>query len=187
MEVVWTVWKTWYLRGIYTSRPDAEAAADRLHAEQPSADRAAGLADGVRVEPWAVADSSANRWTGHRGARPREVADEIHKKWGLIPLNDLGTAHYFQIDRYLAIPYEGRLQFPAFQFTTGRELWPGFQEALRVLRESGWDDTSSALWFISHQHTLDASIPALCIRDDPDAVIRAAHTDSRARPDRDMA
>lgn len=180
MDVVWTLWRITNLRGIYTLRTDAEAAAERLRSDQPQADRKLCISDGVRVEPWAVFDPATE--TAERGFRARDVIHEIASKWGLISLQELGTAHCLRLDRYLAVPYQGRLQFPDFQFISlSREPWPGFAETLATLRNNGWDDVSSAIWFISHQHTLDADVPALRIRDDPDAVIKAARTLGRSR------
>ena len=86
----------------------------------------------------------------------------------------VGTGHHLRIDTYLAVPSEGRLAFPRFQFNNAGELWPGFSDVLTVFRNGAWDDVSTGLWFISRQSRLDAVIPALMIREDPSRVLSLA-------------
>ena len=111
-----------------------------------------------------------------RGAPPGDSGRHHRHQAGLgfLTIPELATGHHLRIDTYLAVPSEGRLAFPRFQFNNAGELWPGFSDVLTVFRNGVWDDVSTGLWFISHQSRLDAAIPALMICDHPSRVLSLA-------------
>jgi hypothetical protein len=176
MQPIWVVMRGESLISAHTFRADAEAVADRLRSEDVSA---ADTSHPVRVE---TCDLRLHAPPGSR--RPHSITQEainaLHRDWGLWTLAEMGTAHFLHVETYLAVPHEGILKFPSFQFTHERVLHQGFREAMNALRDNGWDDASIALWFVNPQASVGNWAPALVIRDDPKSVLRAARTAGHA-------
>lgn len=178
MEEVWLVWQTHYrLSGVYAARQDAEQDAEDLRVRLAD-DRVGDFGANVRVDPWPVIPASNP--TPQKRVRVRTLITQMSKEWPLLTVPDLGTAHHFTLDQYLAVPHRGILMFPEFQFQLDRTLWPGFREVLAILRNADWDDARTALWFTSLR-VLEGECPALVLRVEPDAVIAGARRTVRRR------
>ncbi|TPG17049.1 hypothetical protein EAH86_09745 [Pedococcus bigeumensis] len=171
--MVWLVWDKQFLKGMFVVRDAAEQRSIEVRAERGVVEPHDPQGFSVRVEPLWV-NVPPEHAAGHRNQVLRDAIDVIRRDWGLLNLPELGTGHHFRLDRYLAIPVDGRLTYPRFQFNDARELWPGFSDVLTVFRDAAWDDVSTSLWFISRQGSTGGDIPALVIQHDPDEVLSAA-------------
>lgn len=173
LDVVWLVWDRQFLRGMFVVREAAEQRVVDVRAKLGVVEPGDPQGLSVRIEPWWVQVPAEYR-AGHRNQVLRDAIEVIRRDWGLLTIPEMGTAHHFHLDRYLAVPVEGRLTYPRFQFNHEAEQWPGFTEVLRVFRDAAWDDVSTSLWFISRQGPTGGNIPALVIQHDPDEVLRSA-------------
>lgn len=175
MLIVWLVFDNRSLLGAYLDRADADAAAKQIRARV-----VAERGEGAKYSVWAEACTVTVSPGGRREPvdAQRDAIEKIEDQWGLYTLAELGTAHFLHVETYLAVPHDNVLKFPGYQFTMERTLYPGFREALNVLRGNGWDDTSIALWFASRQGAANGAIPAYLLRADPDAVVKAARAAS---------
>jgi len=173
MDPLWLVWRGQRLVGLYATREGAQAALDQAptHTDR---DAPHPQTEQGRIDPWTLARPPSPPIRD--GVTTIDAIDAMAHDWGLLRLAEMGTGHFFHVETYLAVPHEGVLKFPAYQFTPERVLWPGFREAVNTLREGRWDDTSIALWFISHQGSADGEIPALVLRTDPHAVLKTAQS-----------
>ncbi|WP_404385922.1 hypothetical protein LL946_06370 [Knoellia locipacati] len=77
--------------------------------------------------------------------------------------------------KLLAVTRSNRLVFPGYQVnpSTGAPSTV-LPDILALLRTSGWDDDSIALWFTSPQGTADGAVPAEILHSDPQRVLAAA-------------
>lgn len=174
MEILWLLWRDQRLSGAYAWGAAAESAATALRDEVAESSRPEPPSAVVRIEPWWISPPSGPPSPARARRERRKMLDLVHRDWGLLTIPEMGTGHHFHLDTYLAVPHENRLTFPAFQFDLSRELWPGFRDVLKVLRDAAWDEYSITAWFVSHQGSAEGSIPAVLIRHDPDRVLRAA-------------
>lgn len=173
-DVVWLVWDRQALIGMYALRTDAERRQRDRRAEHGVADDRDPQGWSVRLERWSPAPPSGLPPFERAGEQHQAVLDMVDRDWGLLSIPEMGTGHCLHLDTYLVVPYNNRLTCPAFQFDHWRELWPGFRDVLKVLRDAAWDEFSITAWFVSRQGSTDGAVPALLIRDEPDRVLQAA-------------
>ncbi|MGH2350675.1 MAG: hypothetical protein ACRDJN_03560 [Chloroflexota bacterium] len=79
--------------------------------------------------------------------------------------------------RLLALPAaDGRLHFPAFQFSPSGRPYPVIATVLDIFKDSALDPHTTASWFVTAKALLDGKSPAEWLRDggDPQAVMEAA-------------
>lgn len=171
MAEVWMLWDRDGFEGVYASEDLAEQEADRLRERRGRA--LTWHATNVWVERRDVLDFPVEG--GLRRAELREEVARAVQRWGV---RDQGRAlHPVQealVDQYLAVPYQGRLMFPIFQFESRGHLWDGFTDVLAVFRAASWDDRRTFLWFAQEQAALEWRCPAMVLRWKPEAVLVAA-------------
>lgn len=144
--------------------PDAEAAGPRnALAEQAAANRCELAAQ------WLTA-AQANRLLGSQTDHSGDMAGELRRAGQL-----LGAW----------VPNERAYRYPPWQFDDNGKPVPQVQIILKLLREhggvidggyrtSGWNEVE---WLLSHLVLLDDRTPADMLRDNPERVVAAAHTE----------
>jgi hypothetical protein len=173
---VWLLWEWPFLRGIYASRDDADNVADALRAKLVK--RAPFThAVNVRVDERQVHAATSAKPDPAR-VRVRALTERIAKGWGLVSARDAQAGEIFAVERYLAVPHDGVLAFPAFQFGPDGRPTDEFVTVLAHLHDAGWDDIAIATWFATSNDVLDGQSPADAIGQRPAAVAMAAHTDT---------
>ncbi|MDT0213934.1 hypothetical protein Q9R29_08540 [Rothia sp. ARF10] len=174
---VWLLWEWPFLRGLYASRDDAEDVADALRAKWVK--RAPfTYAVNVWVEEQRVHTATRTEPDPAR-AQVRVLTDQIAKQWGLVSPRDVKAPEMFAVERFLVVPHNGRLVFPAFQFGPGGRPIDAFVAVLSHLRDAGWDDVAIATWFATGNEFLNGHAPADTLADRGDAVATAARTATR--------
>lgn len=169
---VWLLWEWPFLRGLYASRDDAEDVADALRAKLVK--RAPFThAVNVRVEEQPVHAATTAEPDPSR-ARVRTLTDRIAARWGLVSARDVQAPEMFAVERFLVVPHDGRLVFPAFQFGPDGRLIDEFVEVLADLRAAGWDDVAIAEWFATPNTVVGGEPPADALADRADDVAVAA-------------
>lgn len=174
MPEVWLLWEKTRLLGVFTSEDVVEREADERRSRLAAALGHYGVE--VRTERHDIVDYPIPDADEHRRLRVA-VADAV-EQWPLLDEAEaLLPVQEAVWDRYLMVPFEGRLWFPEFQFESIGMPWEGFRDVLRVLRDGGWADSRIFVWFTKSQVSMGGRMPASCVREEPEAVLAAARAE----------
>lgn len=80
-----------------------------------------------------------------------------------------------QVRKVIAVPFDGKSLYPAFQFDNQHRPLPIIEEILRLFSDDARrTDWQNLFWFISAHAWLRGQSPQQCLTDRPDAVMDAA-------------
>lgn len=171
MAGVCLLWENSRLLGVYASEDVAEQEADRRRADIASRRGRHGVE--VRVEIRRIEYDPAPGADERKGLRA-QVARAV-ERWPLADEDQMLLAVQEPVwDRYLMVPFRGRLWLPEFQFERRGVPWTGLREVLQVLRQAGWNESRIYVWLTRKQKSMGGRIPAECLADDAEGVLAAA-------------
>ena len=167
-------------RSLSATRGRLETAAYTVGADR----RAAQLERVVEALLPASVPSAAAVWHAQRSAEARLALVSEHGAWTAAELAERAgstasnrsalASSWRATGRAIGVEWNGRLVFPAFQFTAAGQPRPELASILMHLRSAGLDDWQAALWFVSPTGWLDDRRPVDVLDQDPGAVEAAA-------------